>query len=110
MNTKFKYDDFEIDFRNPLGKGGFSDVYRAKEKSTGKIYAIKRVKIDEFKDEEINNMLDMNNYDNSIKYYGHFIDKDLIYLIMEICDFILDEISKKKFLILINKRIIRAIK
>ena len=45
-------------------------------------------------------MLDMNNYDNSIKYYGHFIDKDLIYLIMELCDFSLDELTKKKNLIL----------
>ena len=47
MNTKFKFDDFEIDFRNPLGKGGFSDVYKAKEERTGKIYAIKRIPIDD---------------------------------------------------------------
>ena len=100
MNTKFKFDDFEIYFRNPLEKGAFSDVYRAREKKTGKIYAIKRVKIDDLNDEEINNMLEMNNYDNSIKYYGHFIDKDLIYLIMELCDFSLDELTKKKNLIL----------
>ena len=101
MNTKFKFDDFEIDFRNPLGKGGFSDVYKAKEKRTGKIYAIKRIKIDDFNEEEINNMLDMNSYDNSIKYYGLFQDKNLIYLIMELCDFSLEELlTNKKNLIL----------
>ena len=47
MNTKFKYDDFEIDFKKPLGKGGFGDVYKAKEKSSEKEYAIKRIPIDD---------------------------------------------------------------
>ena len=42
MNTEFKYEDFEIDFDEPLGKGGFADVYKGKEKNTGKVYAIKR--------------------------------------------------------------------
>ena len=96
MNTKFKFDDFEIDFRNPLGKGGFSDVYKAKEKRTGKIYAIKRVKIGDLNEEEINNMLIMNNYENSVKFYGFFKDKNLIYLIMELCDYSLDEIISEK--------------
>ena len=98
MNNNFKFDDFEIDFRNLLGRGGFSDVYEAIEKKTGKIYAIKRIKIDDLNEEEINNMLLMNNYENSVKYYGYFKDKNLIYLIMEKCDFSLDKIiNDKKF-------------
>ena len=32
MDTKYKIDDFEIDFMKPLGKGGFSEVYKATEK------------------------------------------------------------------------------
>ena len=31
-------------------------------------------------------MSNMNKCENSIKYYGKFIDKDKIYLIMELCD------------------------
>ena len=96
MNTKFKYDDFEIDFRNPLGKGGFSDVYKAKEKRTGKIYAIKRIPIDKLEEEEINNMLKMNECENSIKYYGYFKEGNLIYLIMELCDCNLEQIINEK--------------
>ena len=45
MNNNVTIDDFEIDLNNPLGKGGFSDVYKAKEKKTNKIYAIKRFSI-----------------------------------------------------------------
>ena len=66
MNTNFKFEDFKIDFSNPLGKGGGGDVYKAKEKRTGKEYAIKRIKIDKLNEEEINNMLNMNKYENSI--------------------------------------------
>ncbi len=46
MDTKYKFDDFEIDFKKPLGKGGFGDVYKAIEKNTGKVYVIKRILID----------------------------------------------------------------
>ena len=96
MNFNFKFDDFNFDFTRPLGKGGFGDVYRATEKNTGKIYAIKRIPIDKLEDEEINNMLIMNKCENSIKYYGKFIDKDKIYLIMELCDWCLAQIIDEK--------------
>ena len=39
---KFEYDNFIIDYKNPLGQGGFGDVFKATEKKTGKVYAIKR--------------------------------------------------------------------
>ena len=56
MNTKFKFDDFIIFFMNPLGKGGFGEVYKAIEKNTGKAYAIKRFSTDNLFEEEIHNM------------------------------------------------------
>ena len=55
LNTKFKFEDFKIDFKNPLGRGGFGDVYKAIEKKTKKVYAIKRIPIEKLEDEEINN-------------------------------------------------------
>ena len=37
-----------------LGKGGFGEVYQVKELTSGKMYAAKRMKIDEKDDETIN--------------------------------------------------------
>ena len=96
MNTKYKFEDFEINSDEPLGKGGFGDVYKATEKKSKKIYAIKRIPIDNLEDEEINNMLIMNKCENSIKYYGYFIKENLIYLIMELCYCSLAQIIKEK--------------
>ena len=96
MNDKFKFNDFEIDFKKPLGEGGFGAVYKATEKKTGKVYAIKRFSIDKLEDEEIDNMIFMNNCENSIKYYGSFKEENLIYLIMELCDCSLEQKIKNK--------------
>ena len=82
MNTKFKFNDFEIDYKKPLGEGGFSAVYKATHKNTGKVYAIKRFSIDILEDEEINNMLTLNKCENSIKYYGYFIEENYIYILL----------------------------
>ena len=94
MNNEFKFSDFDINFVEPLGKGGFGDVYKATEKNTGKIYAIKRISAEEIKNEEIEeiqNMNLMNKCENSIKYFGYFEYKNLIYLIMELCDYNLEQ-------------------
>ena len=96
MNDKYKFDDFIIDFKNPLGIGGFGDVYKATEKNTKEVFAIKRIPIDKLEDEEINNMLNMNKCENSIKYYGYFKEGNLIYLIMELCDCNLEQIINEK--------------
>ena len=93
MNN-YKFDDFEIDFKKPLGEGGGGAVYKATEKNNGKIYAIKRIK--ELNEEEIENMLFMNECENSIKYYGFFTDQKYIYLIMELCDCNLEQIINEK--------------
>ena len=94
MNTNFKYDDFEIDFKKPLGEVGFGAIYKATEKKNGKIYAIKRIK--DLNEEEIDNMLFMNECENSIKYYGYFKEENLFYIIMELCDNNLEQTIKEK--------------
>ena len=97
QDKRYKFEDFEIDFRKPLGKGGFGGVYKAKEKSSGKEYAIKRIpELNDENEEEINNMLSMNKCENSIKYYGFFKEENLIYLIMELCDYNLNQIINEK--------------
>ena len=94
MNTNYKYENFEIDFKKPLGRGRFGDVYKAIEKNSGNIYAI--IRIEDLKEEEINNMKLMNKCENSIKYFGYFKEENLIYLIMELCDISLDQIINEK--------------
>ena len=96
MNSKFKYEDFEIDIREPLGEGGFGAVYKATEKNTGKIYAIKRIKIEDLNEEEIKIMELLNECENSIKLIGYFKEKNFYYLIMEKCDYSLDKKIKEK--------------
>ena len=97
MNSRFKFEDFEIGFSICLGKGRFGDVYKAIEKNTGKVYAIKRIFYEDYKDNEIDNMLTMmNKSKNSNKYFGFFIKDNLIHLIMELCDCSLDQIITEK--------------
>ena len=72
MNTKYKYEDFEINFDEPLGNGGFGEVYKGKEKNTGKVYAIKRFLKENLFEEELENMKIMNKCKNSVEYFGYF--------------------------------------
>ena len=97
MEKHFKYDDFNIDFKNPLGRGGNGSVYKATDKEDKVNYAIKRIPINsDLREEEINHMIDMNKYENSVKYYGCFKYQNYIYLVMELCDCSLDVIIKEK--------------
>ena len=96
MNPEFRFEDFEIDFRNPLGEGGFGSVYKATDRNNGKVYAVKRFSINDLREEEIDTMLNLNECENSIKYFGKFRDNNKIYLIMELCDCSLDQIINEK--------------
>ena len=60
MDTNYKYEDFKIDYDEPLGKGGFSEVYKATQKNTGKVYGIKRFPKENLFKEELDNMKLMN--------------------------------------------------
>ena len=42
---KFEYDNFIIDFKNPLGQGGFGDVFKAIEKKLGKFMQLKEFRL-----------------------------------------------------------------
>ena len=109
MDTKYKIEDFEIDFIKPLGKGGFSEVYKATEKKTGKVYAIKRFSKENSFEEEIQNLKLLNKCENSIKYFGSFEYENFIYLIMEKCDSSLDKIKNKKLSIKTIKEILEQL-
>ena len=97
--NEFKFDDFDIDFRNPLGVGAFSAVYKATKKNSNEVYAIKRISIENINENEILKIINMNllnECENSIKYFGYFKEENLIYLIMEFCDCNLYQIINKK--------------
>ena len=96
MNTKFQFEDFQINFEEPLGKGGFFEVYKATEKNTGKVYVIKRFLKENSFEEELQKMELMNKCENSVKYFGYFEYKNFIYLIIELCDCSLAQIINNK--------------
>ena len=96
MNIKFKYKEIEINFDEPLGKGGFAEVYKGKEKNTGKVYAIKRFSKENLFEEELENMKIMNKCKNSVEYFGYFEHKNYIYIIIELCDCSLEQVIKNK--------------
>ena len=101
--NEFNFEDFEIDFENPLGEGGFSAVYKATRKNSNEVYAIKRISIkylNEYEiqqiDEEILSMNLLKECENSINFFGNFQEENYIYLIMELCDCSLVQIINEK--------------
>ena len=102
--NEFRFEDFEIDFRKPLGVGTFSAVYKATKRNSKEVYAIKRISIENFNEHEIEKIIEeeitsmnfLKKCENSIKFFGYFQDEDFIYLIMELCDYSLNKIIKKK--------------
>jgi len=92
-----------------IGKGGFGVVYKAKEKVTNELRAMKIIEtecnVEEYEIEikglinELNNMDKCNNdYRNeySVKFYDFFITKKEFIIIMELCDKNLDEYLKER--------------
>lgn len=100
MRNNFQLSDFEIDFNNPIFKGTVSSIYKALDKNKKKEYAIKRISVSVFKEEEIissiNDMIIMNECENSTKFFGYFKDDNYFYIIMELCEFSLDKIINEK--------------
>lgn len=83
--------DFETFDNKPLGKGGFGEVWKVRNKITNKLFAIKLIsKSKVIKD----NMVDQINREIEIMYkidhpyiiklYNHYEDDDYLYLIMEL--------------------------
>ena len=86
--------DDAFEHLNKIDEGSYGVVYRAKDKKTDQIVAIKRVKLDKEKEgfpitalRELNTLLSLN-HENVIKLkevvHGSSLNK--IYMVMEYCD------------------------
>ena len=71
-----------------LGEGSFGKVFKAREISTGKIIAVKKMSINHSEKKHSNiireiNLLKHLDHPNIVKYYDYFEEEDFIYLMME---------------------------
>ena len=78
---------------NRIGDGYFGTVYKAKEKETGKLYAIKEILKESLYNGKKSNKIKKKlenlkkiNYNNLIKINDFYEDKVNIYIITELCD------------------------
>ena len=97
--------DEKKDFRNyyeilePVQKGSFVIVYKARHKASKELRAVKFIKINERFDEEKNELLKSTinginimkliqekKKDNTVIFYEYFINKSEIIIVMELCD------------------------
>ena len=94
-----------------IGKGSFGEVFKAKDRETNEIKAIKKIEIDNDDEDadieegiktiinELNGMKicsDNNSNDYSVKYYEYFRNKKEFIIVMELCDNNLLKIWKKR--------------
>jgi len=81
--------DNKYRFVKDLGKGGFGKVFLAKELRSENLVAIKQLKNeDKSKQDDIiyeMQMLSKFNHPNIVSYKHHFVQKDLLYIVMEYC-------------------------
>ena len=74
-----------------LGQGSFGKVFKAREISTGRVIAVKKMCIDDSKSKynktikEINLLKNLD-HPNIVKYYDYFQEENYIYLMMEYLD------------------------
>ena len=92
LTSKNNYTSKDFEILSSIGSGAYAEVYKAKLKITGEIYAIKIIdkkKIDrENKTYQIfveNEMLNLCNNKNIISIYGYYEDIDKFYLVEEYC-------------------------
>ena len=103
---KIYYEKFED---KKIGKGGCGVVYKARDKVTNELRAMKTIEIDcnvekyesQIKEliNELNNMDKCcNDYKNiySVEFYDYFITKNEFIIIMELCDNSLDKYLKER--------------
>ena len=82
--------NFEI--LSKIGDGAFSQVYKVKRKSNGKLYALKKVKLATLNEKEKENSLNEVRilagikHPNIISYKDSFLDGNTLCIIMEFAD------------------------
>ncbi|CAG8433073.1 10702_t:CDS:2 [Diversispora eburnea] len=79
-----------INIGDPLGQGRFGRVFMAKEKSSGKIVALKVMFKNDLKEHKLEGQLKREieiqchlRHPNILRLYGYFHDKERVYLILE---------------------------
>jgi len=87
MTMQFENIETEFEFLERLGSGTYGEVWKAQHKKTGKLLAIKKVKVD--KDvsllvREVSLMKKCSS-PNIVKYYGNYFKGDVMWIIMEYC-------------------------
>ena len=79
--------DFEI--IKALGKGSYGTVYTVKSRLDSNIYVMKKMELNHLKESQQRecyrevSILRKVSHPNIIKYYSSFLDKDILYIIME---------------------------
>jgi aurora kinase, other len=88
MQRYWTLDDFELG--RPLGRGKFGQVWLVRERNRGFIVALKIIPIKEIQNAEtakqIRREIEIHSnlrHENILQMYGHFHDRDNIYLILE---------------------------
>ena len=88
-----KKENFSIDFNNPITFNNKpSNVYKAIDNASKIEYAIKKIPLTENISKDIEIFEYLNNFENSVKYFGNFSDDKFNYIVLELCDY---SISKK---------------
>ena len=86
-------DQYEVDTRNPLGKGGYGKVYRAINKKDKNIkIAVKTVKKSLYNSNDLESLhreleiLSKVDNPNIVKYFENYEDENYIYICQELCE------------------------
>ena len=86
----YNLSNFEI--LNTLGHGAFGNVFKVKNKKDNKIYALKKIILNNLSELEKNKVknesknLSAINHKNIVKYYDDFFENNAFYIIMEYCE------------------------
>lgn len=87
--TSSVFDEYDID-KKPVGQGAFGIVYKAKEKNTGLVRAIKQVMNQNIKNYDgfMNEVTALKTLDhpNIIKLFEVYEDKECVFLVQEFCE------------------------
>ncbi|CAG2106548.1 unnamed protein product, partial [Medioppia subpectinata] len=96
-----------------IGSGAFGTVFKVKHKLVDKIYAVKRIQINEskklIKDKVLNEAINLAKLDSDfvVNYYHSWIEEKYLYIQMEYCSQTLGSVIKDKDIIF-DKKLLKA--